>query len=86
MKKIIIKTDGLVCPGINNPTTKLHIATDSPTTFINVEWVFQFNDDEPSSVGEVKELTIRDTNNSNIVFTDGKGNQFKIFAREKITS
>ena len=57
----------------------------------NVEWVFQFNDDEPtflaepSPYGGAKELTftISNTTHSNIVFRDNKGNEFKIFAREK---
>jgi hypothetical protein len=57
----------------------------------NVEWVFQFNDDEPiffaepSPYGGAKEVTftIGNTAHSNIVFRDNKGNEFKIFAREK---
>ena len=57
----------------------------------NVEWVFQFNDDEPtflaepSPYGGAKEVTftISNTTHSNIVFRDNKGNEFKIFAREK---
>jgi len=57
----------------------------------NVEWVFQFNDDkpifiaEPSPYGGAKELTLTvgNTINSDLVFRDNKGNEFKIFAREK---
>ena len=57
----------------------------------NVEWVFQFNDDEPvflaepSPYGGAKEVTftISNTTDSYIVFMDNKGNEFKIFAREK---
>ena len=57
----------------------------------NVEWVFQFNDDEPVFFAEpypyggAKEVTftIDNTIHSNIVFRDNKGNEFKIFAREK---
>lgn len=57
----------------------------------NPEWVFQFNDDEPMHFagplpdGGAREVTftIGDTKNSNIVFHDGKGNTFKLFAREK---
>lgn len=93
-EKFNIKTEATM--GLS-PTEELHITKDvifipKPlTTFKNVEWAFQFNDDEPkhlaepNSVGGVKELTftIRDTNDSYIVFTDDKGNQFKIFAREK---
>jgi hypothetical protein len=57
----------------------------------NVEWVFQFNDDEPIHFAEPfpdggargVSFTIGDTDTSNIVFDDGKGNTFKLFAREK---
>jgi len=58
----------------------------------NVEYVFQFNNDEPINISsssligrDSKELSlsIKVTSNSNIVFYDGKGNTFKIFAREK---
>jgi hypothetical protein len=55
----------------------------------NLEWVFQFNNDTPimilNYIGGKREmnLTIGDTTESNIVFDDGKGNTFKIFAREK---
>jgi hypothetical protein len=54
----------------------------------NVEWAFQFNDDVPVKIAEYINgkreinLTIGDTSTSNIVFSDGKGNTFKIFARE----
>ena len=61
------------------------------TEFKNVEWVFQFNDNnpvhlaEPLSDSDVKELTltIGNTSESTITFTDANGNQFTIFAREK---
>ena len=58
-------------------------------TYDNVEWVFQFNDDNPilisKPIGGEKELIIKldNTSHSNIVFSDGNGNTFKIFAREK---
>ena len=58
-------------------------------TYDNVEWVFQFNDDNPivisKPIGGEKELIIKlnNTSHSNIVFFDGKGNTFKIFAREE---
>jgi hypothetical protein len=61
----------------------------NPTVYENVEWVFQFNNGEPikfaQPVNDVKELTFTLSNrsDSNIVFYDGKGNTFKIFAREK---
>ena len=55
----------------------------------NVEWAFQFNDDNPITLAQptdgTKELnlTLSNRSDSNIVFYDGKGNTFKIFAREK---
>jgi hypothetical protein len=55
----------------------------------NLEWVFQFNNDTPIIILEDIEgkreinFTIGDTTASNIVFIDGKGNTFKIFAREQ---
>ncbi len=58
-------------------------------TYDNVEWVYQFNDDNPipisKPIGGEKELIIKldNTSYSNIVFDDGKGNTFKIFAREQ---
>ena len=58
-------------------------------TYDNVEWVFQFNDDNPIALARptdgTKELnlTIGNRSDSNMVFFDGKGNTFKIFAREK---
>jgi hypothetical protein len=58
-------------------------------TYDNVEWVYQFNDDNPilisKPIGGEKELIIKLNNKScsNIVFHDGKGNTFKIFAREQ---
>jgi hypothetical protein len=61
----------------------------APETFENVEWVFQFDDDEPillaKPLEDTKEFVIRIGNNnqSNIWFYDGNGKKFKIFAREK---
>jgi hypothetical protein len=58
-------------------------------TFENVEWVFQFDEDEPillaKPLEDTKEFVIRIGNNnqSNIWFYDGNGKKFKIFAREK---
>ena len=58
-------------------------------TYDNVEWVFQFNNDNPipisKPIGGEKELIIKlnNTSYSNLVFDDGKGNTFKIFAREQ---
>lgn len=57
----------------------------------DVEWVFQFDEDEPHLIGAPLEgnkkliIEVRDTNTSNICFYDGNGKAFRIFAREKIT-
>jgi hypothetical protein len=62
----------------------------SKQTFEKVEWVFQFNEDEPvrfaTDTTGSKELTVTlgNRSDSNVVFSDGKGNSFKIFAREII--
>ena len=72
----------------NNKQSSVRILTHK---IQNIEWVFQFNDDEPIHLAEpfpdggAKEVTftIGNTINSNIVFRDNKGNEFKIFAREK---
>ena len=51
------------------------------------EWMFQFDDDEPGVFTDVyyneKKLSIEIKNTDAMVFTDGKGKTFKIFAREK---
>ena len=60
----------------------------SKQTFEKVEWVFQFNEDEPirfaTDTTGSKELTVilGNRSDSNVVFSDGKGNSFKIFARD----
>ena len=58
-------------------------------TFENVQWMYQFDEDEPkpfpSTLDDTKKLVIEinNTSTSNICFYDGKGKTFKIFAREK---
>lgn len=72
----------------NNKQSSVRILTHK---IQNIEWVFQFNNDEPIFFAEplpdggAKEVTftIGNTINSNIVFRDNKGNEFKIFSREK---
>jgi len=63
-----------------------------PHKIENVEYVFQFNDDEPVHLcapsfedrgAKELQLIISNTTTSNVLFYDGKGNTFKIFAREK---
>ena len=67
---------------------KVKPATNNPE-FEKAEWVFQFNEDEPvllaTAINNEKSLIIkvRNKKNSNIVFRDNKGNEFKIFARER---
>jgi len=67
---------------------KVKVATDNPE-FEQVEWAFQLNNDKPfllaTAINNEKSLIIkvRNKKNSNIVFRDGKGNEFKIFARER---
>ena len=57
--------------------------------FEQVEWAFQLNNDKPfllaTAINNEKSLIIkvRNKKNSNIVFRDNKGNEFKIFARER---
>jgi predicted AlkP superfamily pyrophosphatase or phosphodiesterase len=67
---------------------KAKVTIDNPE-FKNVEWAFQFNEDEPfvlaTAINNQKNLVIklRNKKNSNIIFRDNKGNEFKIFAREQ---
>lgn len=67
---------------------KVKAETDNPE-FEQVEWAFQLNNDKPfllaTAINNEKSLIIkvRNKKNSNIVFRDGKGNEFKIFARER---
>ena len=67
---------------------KVKAATDNPE-FEQVEWAFQLNNDKPfllaTAINNEKSLIIkvRNKKNSNIIFRDGKGNEFKIFARER---
>jgi hypothetical protein len=57
--------------------------------FENVEWVYQFDGDEPlllaTPLDDTKKLVIEISNisTSNILFKDGNGKTFKIFARQK---
>ena len=61
---------------------------DNPE-FEQVEWAFQLNNDKPfllaTAINNEKSLIIkvRNRKNSNIVFRDNKGNEFKIFARQR---
>lgn len=74
-------------------TNQSSLKIQGPSVFENVEWAFQFNNDEPiflaepSPYGGAKEVTftIGNTTHSNIIFRDNKGNEFKIFARERIS-
>jgi hypothetical protein len=71
------------------PIQTLELKIPESITFENVEWVFQFDDDEPkllaTPLDDTKKfiIEISNTSTSNILFTDGNGKTFKIFAREK---
>jgi hypothetical protein len=61
----------------------LNRATFAPA---NVEFCFQFNDDEPINFGSGPNdlhIHVSPTPNGNIVFTNNDGQTFKIFARER---
>jgi hypothetical protein len=68
---------------------KKQVTTDNPE-FKNVEWAFQFNNDEPVLLANAEKdqnklvIKIGIKENSVLTFKDGKGNEFKIFARERI--
>lgn len=72
-------------------TNQSSLKIQGPSVFENVEWAFQFNDDDPVafawSTTDPKKLdiSISNTSDSNIIFHDNKGNKFKIFARERIS-
>ena len=64
---------------------------DNPE-FKKPEWVFQFNNDEPVLLAKAEKdqnklvIKIGIKENSVLTFKDGKGNEFKIFARERINN
>lgn len=67
---------------------KVKPPTNNPE-FEQVEWAFQFNNDEPclfmkaNNKEKCLKVIVRNKLNSKYVFNDGKGNQFKIFARQR---
>jgi len=68
---------------------KVKAETDN-SEFENVEWAFQFNEDEPVFLAKANEgskkliIHVGIKKSSVLTFKDGKGNEFKIFAREAI--
>lgn len=62
------------------------IFTLQQPTIQNCEFCFQFNDDEPvvfaHTRGNSCTIHLDATPNSNMIFNDGNGNVFKLFARE----
>ena len=68
---------------------KVKPPTDN-SEFKNVEWAFQFNEDEPVLLAKPNEgskkliIHVGIKKSSVLTFKDGKGNEFKIFARERI--
>jgi hypothetical protein len=69
-------------PKVKPPTDNLE--------FKKPEWAFQFNNDEPVLLANAEKdqnklvIKIGIKESSVITFKDGKGNEFKIFARERI--
>jgi hypothetical protein len=67
---------------------KVKPPTNNPE-FEQVEWAFQFNEDEPclfmkaNNNEKALKVIVRNKLNSKYVFKDGKGNEFKIFARQR---
>ena len=67
------------------PLEPTQILTLRPQTINNVEYCFQFDDDEPrvfASGSERLTLNIEPRENGNIIFQN-QGRRFKIFARER---
>jgi hypothetical protein len=68
---------------------KVKPTTNNPE-FKKPEWAFQFNNDEPVLLANAEKdqnklvIKIGIKESSVITFKDGKGNEFKIFAREQI--
>lgn len=68
---------------------KVKPLTDNPE-FENFEWAFQFNENEPVLLAKANEgskkliIHVGNKKSSVLTFKDGKGNEFKIFAREAI--
>ncbi len=68
---------------------KVKAPTNNPE-FEKAEWAFQFNNDEPVLLANAEKdqnklvIKIGIKENSVLTFKDGKGNEFKIFARERI--
>ena len=68
---------------------KKQVTIDIPE-FVNPEWAFQFNDNEPVLIAKAEKhqnklvIEIGINEDSILNFKDAKGNHFKIFARERI--
>ncbi len=69
--------------GDTSPGNVLYI---QPQRFQNTEFCFQFGDNEPvvfaNTSGNSCTIHIEPTSASNMIFNDGNGNVFKLFARE----
>ena len=67
----------------------LPLLTIRPTvTFNQTEWVFQFDEEEPTVFASQQEepnltITLNNTNHASIEFTGPNNQKFKIFARER---
>ena len=69
--------------GDTNPARVLYI---QPQRFQNTEFCFQFGDNEPvvfaNTAGSSCTIHLEPTSESNMIFNDGDGNVFKLFARQ----
>jgi hypothetical protein len=73
----------------DNEITLVPMFTNTINThrFEDVEYCFQFNEGEPVVFGVGQNelhITISPTAQGNIIFNDGNGSVFKIFARERL--
>ena len=69
--------------GDTSPARVLYI---QPQRFQNTEFCFQFGDNEPvvfaNTAGSSCTIHLEPTSESNMIFNDGNGNVFKLFARQ----
>lgn len=69
--------------GDTSPSRVINI---QPQRFQNTEFCFQFGDNEPivfaNTLGSSCTIQLNPTSDANMIFNDGNGNVFKLFARE----
>jgi len=67
-------------------TPNQYLGIQPQITYDNVEFCFQFGENEPVAFATGPNgciITLNNTSESNITFTDNDGNTFKLFARER---